>query len=321
SMTESTVDRINGITPSALDLIGNTPLIALDRLWPGPGRLLAKCEFLNPTASLKDRSSYYMIAKAKESGQLKDGESVIEVTSGNQGGGIACVTAVMGHPFTVTMSKGNSPQRAIMMNALGANVILVDQVTGKPGNVTADDVAAAEETAMKIREETNAYYVDQFNNPTNCLAHYETTGPEIWRQTNGRIDAFLVGCGTGGCFVGTSKFLKEKNPNVRCFVVEPEGCQPIAGCTITKPLHLLQGSGYGCVPTLFDKKVYNDSISVSDEEAIEYRKLLGQKEGLFCGFTTGGNIAAAIKLLKSGQLPKDAWVVTILCDSGLKYPE
>ncbi|XP_053203360.1 uncharacterized protein LOC128388040 [Panonychus citri] len=320
-MTDRTVDRLNGITPSALDLIGNTPLIALDRLWKGPGRLLAKCEFLNPTGSLKDRSSLFMITKARESGKLNDGDPVIEVTSGNQGGGIACVTAVLGHPFTVAMSKGNSPQRAIMMKALGANCILTDQVNGKPGNVTADDVAAAEEAAMKVKDEIGAYYVDQFNNQTNWLAHYEMTGPEIWRQTAGKIDAFLIGCGTGGCFVGTSKFLKEKNSNIKCFVVEPEGCQPIEGCTITKPLHLLQGSGYGCVPTLFKPELYDGTMAVSDEDAVKYRKLLGQKEGLYCGYTTGANIAAAIKLLQSGKLPKDAVVVTILCDSGLKYPE
>lgn len=315
-----TSNREDGITNSAIDLIGNTPLLALDRLWPGPGRILAKCEFLNPTLSLKDRSSYYMVKNAKEAGLLKDGQPIIEVTSGNQGAGVACVASVLGHPFSVTMSKGNSPQRAQMMRGLGANVVLTDQVTGQPGNVTSEDVAAAEEEAMRMKKESGAYYVDQFNNENNWLGHYNTTGPEIWKQTGGRVDAFLIGCGTGGCFTGTSKFLKEKNSNIKCYVVEPEGCEVIGCCSITKKLHLLQGSGYGFVPKIFQSQVCDGSIAVSDDEAIKYRQLLGSKEGVFCGFTSGANIAAAVKLMQSGKLPKDAWIITVLCDTGLKYP-
>ncbi|ODM97401.1 Cysteine synthase [Orchesella cincta] len=309
------------IKSSALELIGNTPLVALDRIWPGPGRLLAKCEFLNPGASIKDRSSLGMIKKAVESGSLKPGAPVLEVSSGNQGCGLALVCAVLGHPLTVTMSKGNSPQRATMMRALGANVELVDQVEGTPGNVTLADVSAAETKGLALVKESGAFYVDQFNNDNNSCSHEETTGPEIWKQTGGKVDAFLATVGTAGTFMGVSRYLKKVNPEVQCFAVEPEGAQPIRGCEITKPLHLLQGSGYGAVPRLFKFDTMDETLTVSDQEAVEYKRLLGKKEGLYLGYTSGANVAAAVKLLKSGVLGKDPWVVTVLNDSGLKYPE
>lgn len=309
----------NEIKSSALELIGNTPIVALDRLYPGPGRILAKCEFMNPGASIKDRSSLYMINKARESGELKPNGRVVEVTSGNQGCGLAVVCAVLGHPLTLTMSMGNSAQRAIHMEALGAKCVRVPQVEGTYGNVTLADVLQAETEGLKIVKETEAYYVNQFNNEANSLAHYESTGPEIWRQTGGHVDAFIATVGTAGTFSGTAKYLKEKNPQILTFVVEPKGSEPIKGEPITKPLHLLQGSGYSCVPNLFKYEYLDETISVTDEEAVEYKALLGEKEGLFVGYTSGANVAAAVKLFNSGRLPKDAWVVTILNDTGLKY--
>jgi len=314
-------DGTTDIKASALELIGNTPLVALDRIWPGPGRLLAKCEFMNPGGSIKDRSSLGMITKATESGELKPGAPVLEVTSGNQGCGIALVCAVMGHPLTLTMSKGNSPQRAAMMRGLGANVELVDQVEGTPGNVTLADVTAAEERGLELVKETGAYYVNQFNNDNNSSSHEHSTGPEIWKQTGGRVDAFLATVGTAGTFMGVSRYLKTVKPDIQCIAVEPEGSQPIRGCEISKPLHLLQGSGYGAVPRLFKFDNLDETMSVTDAEAVEYKRLLGKKEGLYLGYTSGANVAAAIKLLKSGKLGKDPWVVTVLNDTGLKYPE
>lgn len=308
------------IKESALDLIGNTPLVALDRIWPGPGRILGKCEFLNPSGSLKDRSAYYMIQKALESGRLKPGAPIVELTSGNQGCGLALVAAVLGHPITMTMSAGNSPQRAVMMKGLGADIVLVPQVQGQPGKVTGPDAQAAGNVAKKISEETGAYLPDQFNNYDNCEAHEVTTGPEIWRQTGGRVDAFLQTIGTSGAFTGVSKYLKSKNKNVVTVVVEPEGCQAIKGLPITNPYHLMQGSGYGIAPPNFSYDLMDTTIGVSDEEVVKYTKLLGSKEGLYVGYTSGANVAAAVKLLESGTLPKDAWVVTLLNDSGLKYP-
>ncbi|XP_013140272.1 PREDICTED: putative inactive cysteine synthase 2 [Papilio polytes] len=309
----------NEIKASALDLIGETPIVALDRLYPGPGRILAKCEFMNPGASIKCRSSLYMIRKALESGQLKPGGSVLEVTSGNQGCGLAVVCAVLGHPLTLTMSKGNSAQRAIHMEALGAKCVRVPQVEGTYGNVTLADVKQAEAEGMRLVDELGAYFVNQFNNEANADAHYATTGPEIWRQTGHHVDVFVATVGTAGTFTGTSKYLKEKNPNLLSFVVEPAGSEPIKGKEITKPLHLLQGSGYGCVPNLFKFDYMDGTVSVTDEEVIKYKNLIGEKEGLYVGYTSGANVAAAVHLLQSGKVPKDAWVVTTLNDTGLKY--
>lgn len=309
----------NEIKASALDLIGNTPIVALDRLHPGPGRILAKCEFMNPGASIKCRSSLCMIKKALASGELKPKEPVVEVTSGNQGCGLAVVCAVLGHPLTLAMSKGNSAQRAIHMEALGAKCVRVPQVEGTYGNVTLNDVKAVEEVGLRIVKETGAYYVNQFNNDANSESHYQTTGPEIWRQTGHRVDAFVATVGTAGTFTGTTRYLKENNPDLKAYVVEPEGAQPIRGLPVIKPLHLLQGSGYGCVPNLFKREYMDGTLSVSDEEAMEYKKLIGEKEGLYVGYTSAANVAAAVKLLKSGQLPEDSWVVTMLNDTGLKY--
>lgn len=309
----------NEIKKSALELIGNTPIVALDRLYPGPGRILAKCEFMNPGASIKCRSSLHMIKTALETGELKPGTPVVEVTSGNQGCGLAVVCAVLQHPLTLTMSKGNSVQRALHMEALGAKCVRVPQVDGTYGNVTINDVKAAEEEGLKIASNTRAYYVNQFNNENNGTAHYTSTGPEIWKQTGHHVDVFLATVGTAGTFVGTSKYLKEKNPNLKAYVVEPAGSEPIKGEPVTKPLHLLQGSGYGCVPNLFKFDYMDGTISVTDEEAEQYKKLIGEKEGLYVGYTSGANVAAAVKLLKSGLVPSDAWVVTILFDTGLKY--
>jgi cysteine synthase A len=317
----STESGNSGITASALDLVGNTPLLALDRLWPGPGRILAKCEFLNPGGSVKDRSSLSMIREAKASGKLAPNANVLEVTSGNQGCGLAMVCTVLGHPLTVTMSKGNSPQRATMMKALGAEVILVDQVEGTPGNVTLADVNAAEARGLAILKESGAYYVDQFNNDDNINAHVKSTGPEIWSQTGGKIDVFLATVGTAGTFMGVSRFLKSKNPKITCVAVEPQGAEVIEGKEVTKPCHLLQGSGYGAVPRLFKFDTLDFTLSVTDKEAVEYKKLLGSKEGVYCGYTSGANVAAAVKLLQSGKIPADSVVVTVLNDTGLKYPE
>lgn len=313
--------RANGITNSVLDLIGNTPLLALDRIWPGPGRLLAKCEMLNPTGSLKDRSSYYMISKAKEQGLIKDGQGIIEFTSGNQGSGLAMCANILKHPFTAVMSKGNSEQRRIMMNGLGANLLLVDQVNGKPGSVTAEDKLAMRVFGLDYAaKHPDEYLVNQFENELNVQSHYETTAPEIWKQTNGKVDAFCMTVGTAGCYMGVSKYLHEKNPKIKCYVVEPAGCRPIKGEKITKPLHLLQGSGYGAMPHHIDKKHVDEAVAVEEDEVLEMRMRLGKEEGLFLGYTAAANVLAAVNILKSGELGDNPTIVTILCDTGLKYP-
>jgi len=198
---------------------------------------------------------------------------------------------------------------------------VVDQVEGNPGNVTLADVEAAKSKAMEIIAETGAYNVDQFENPNNSEAHYESTGPEIWRQTGGKVGAFLATVGTSGTFSGVSRFLKEKNPEITCVAVEPEGAQVIKGCAVEKPLHFLQGSGYGMVQPLFTYETMDFTLGVTDRDAVKYKKLLGKKEGIYVGYTSGANVAAAVQLLNSGKIPKDSWVVTVLNDTGLKYPE
>ncbi|CAG2105442.1 unnamed protein product [Medioppia subpectinata] len=313
---------MKNIKESALELIGNTPMVALDRLWPGPGRMLAKCEFMNPGASIKDRTSLSMITRALKRGTLQPNGPIIEMSSGNQGCGLAVVSAVLGHSLTIAMSAGNSPQRAVMMRALGARVVLAPQVEGRPGSVTQADAIETELLAQQLVAETpGAYYVDQFNNANNCRAHEETTGPEIWRQTAGQVGAFVACVGTGGAFMGISRYLKRQNPGIVCVVAEPAGAQTIKGLAIAEPRHLLQGSGYGVVPNLFTYDTMDGTVSVTDDEAVKYRDLLARKEGLYVGYTSGANVAAAVKLLESGQVPADAWVVTLLNDTGLKYPD
>lgn len=308
------------IRESALELIGNTPLVALDRIWSGSGRILAKCEFMSPGASVKDRVSLSMVTAALKSGQLKPGEPIVEMTSGNTGIGLSVVSAVLGHPLTLTMSAGNSPQRAVMMRALGSRVELSPQVDGTPGNVTGADLDAVEDRAVQLASETGAFFADQFNNLANIRAHEETTGPEIWRQTGGRIDAFVALVGTAGTFSGVSQYLKRQRSDIKCIAVEPIGAEPIKGEPVNKPAHVIQGGGYGKVPPLFTYDTMDGTVGVSDEEVIHYKRQLAHREGIYVGYSSGANVAAAVKLLKSGKLPQDAWVVTMLNDSGLKYP-
>lgn len=308
------------IRESALELIGNTPLVALNRLWSGPGRILAKCEFMNPGASVKDRVALSMVTAALASGELKPGEPIVEMTSGNTGIGLSVVSAILEHPLTLTMSAGNSPQRSAMMRELGARVELTPQVDGTPGNVTGTDLEEVEKRALQLSMETGAFYADQFNNLANSRAHEETTGPEIWRQTGGRVDAFIALVGTAGTFSGVSRYLKGQRSGIQCLAVEPIGAEAIKGECVTKPAHLIQGGGYGKVPPQFTYDTMDGTISVSDDEVKQYKRLLAQREGLYVGYSSGANVAAAVKLLESGKLPHDAWVVTMLNDSGLKYP-
>ncbi|MGF3024781.1 PLP-dependent cysteine synthase family protein [Methylobacterium aquaticum] len=307
------------ITPSALDLIGNTPLLALDRVHPGPGRLLAKAEFMQPGGSVKDRAARAIILAAREDGRLAPGAPVVEMTSGNMGAGLAVACAALGHPLVVAMSSGNSPQRARMLEALGAEVVLVPQVDGAPGHVTGADVNAAADAARRIAAERGGFYVDQFHAPDGARAHAETTGPEIWEQSSGRVDAWVAAVGTGATFLGVAAALRAHNPRVLCAAVEPEGCQPLAGLPVTKPRHLIQGTSYGSVPPHWSDGVMDLSIPVTDREVDRWRRALATQEGLHVGYSAAANVAAAAALLRSGRLAAAATAVTVLCDTGLKY--
>ena len=303
-----------GVCGSVLDLIGHTPLVALSRVHAGPGTILGKAEFLQPGGSVKDRAARAILLAARRNGRLRAGQPVVEMTSGNMGSGLAVVCAVLGHQLVVAMSQGNSIGRVRMLEALGAEVILVPQVDGQPGQVTGADIAAATAEARRVAVDRGAFYVDQFNAPESVLAHETGTGPEVWQQTEGRVSAFVACIGSGGSFVGTARFLKARNPAVSCIAVEPHGCEILAGQPTTKPRHLLQGAGYGGVPPHWDAGLVDGFIAVTDAEASEWRTRLAVREGLHVGFTAAANVCAAAKIARLGSQ-----VVTLLCDTGLKY--
>ncbi|MFO1038488.1 MAG: cysteine synthase family protein [Geminicoccaceae bacterium] len=307
------------VSTSALDLIGRTPLIALDRVHPGPGRILAKAEFMQPGGSIKDRAARAIVLAARKDGRLAPGAPVVEMTSGNMGAGLAVVCAALGHPLVVTMSAGNSPQRARMLEALGAEVVLVPQIDGAPGQVTGADVAAAADAARQIAAERGGYYVDQFHAAEGVQAHRDTTAPEIWEQCGGRLHAWVAAVGTGATFLGVAAALRERHPGLICVAVEPEGCRPLAGLPVTKPRHLVQGTSYGSVPPHWDGSLMDLSLPVTDEEVGHWRRLLATREGLHVGYSAAANVCAAASLLASGRLPADGTVATVLCDTGLKY--
>ncbi|UCF18710.1 MAG: cysteine synthase family protein [Gemmatimonadota bacterium] len=304
---------------SALAMIGGTPLLELGRLHPGPARIVAKAEFVQPGGSVKDRAALRVIRDARAAGLLAPGQPVVEMTSGNMGAGLAVVCNVLGHPLIVTIPRGNSRGRARMLQALGAEVVLVDQVDGSEGHVTGADIAAATQQALELARDRDAYYVDQFNNPSCIRAHEEGTAPEIWESVGERLDAFVAAVGTGGTFVGVSRFLKRMKPEVVCAAVEPRGAEVLAGKSISKSCHLLQGTGYGILPPQWDASLADSFIAVSDHEAMTCREMLAQREGLHLGYSAAANVWAAVKLVESGRLGDAPTVATILCDTGLKY--
>lgn len=298
--------------------INNTPLIELKKIYKGKGHLYAKMEHIQPGGSVKDRVALQMIRDAYSDGRLLKGMPVIEMTSGNMGAGLAVVCGATENPFTAVMSLGNSPERVKILKALGADVILVPQISGEPGKVTGPDIAKAEEVAKEEALKTNAFYVDQFNNPSSVKAHYSTTGPELLNELGERLNSFIAIIGTGGTFIGTSGYLKSKSGNVKCIAVEPRDAAIIKTGRVINPKHIIQGTSYGYVPPQWDDSLVDDIITLSDDEVFRTKELLGKAEGLFVGFSSGANVAAAIKHLE--QLDNDnSCVATILCDTGFKY--
>lgn len=317
-----------GLAHSVIDLIGNTPMLELHRIVSQlqlDGRLLAKCEMNNPGLSKKDRVALWMIREALRAGQLQPGQTVVEMTSGNTGTGLALVCAALGHPFVAVMSKGNTPERAAQMRALGAEVALVDQLPDSiPGQVTGDDLKLVEIEAARITLERAAYRASQFSNPANVIAHELTTGPEMWEQSGGAIDVFVDCPGTSGSFTGVSRYLKSKNQQVKCYVIEPEHAAVLNPENATSASeiggHKIQGAGYARHDenlVLFERKLADGFISITDEEAIEATRLLARTEGVMGGFSTGAHLAAAIRLLKTTE--KGKTIAFLICDSGLKY--
>ncbi len=308
------------LLPSVLGAIGRTPLVALDRLTRGlEGRILAKLEFLNPGFSKKDRNALEMIEEAEAAGDLRPGQTVVELTSGNTGTGLAIVCTVRGYPFVAVMSRGNSQERARMMAALGAEVVLVDQLPDSiPGQVSGGDLAQVEETAQRLVIERQAFRADQFRLSASRLAHARHTGPEILRQSGGRIDAFCDFLGTGSSFSGCAAAFKAHNPAIRCFVVEPAGAAVLAGEAVTRPDHRIQGGGYAMEDLpLLNRAQIDGFLQVTDEEARQMARRLAREEGIFAGFSAGANVAAAFSLLE--RRCRGQTIAVLLCDSGLKY--
>jgi cysteine synthase A len=303
-----------------LAAIGRSRLIELSRVGRGlDGRILAKLEFLNPSGSKKDRIALRMVEDAEASGALQPGQTVVELTSGNTGTGLAMVCAVKGYPFVAVMSAGNSRERSQMMRALGAEVILVEQGEGSlDGHVTGDDLALVERVAARTALERNAFRADQFRLPGNPDAHHDGTAAEIWDQSGARIDGFCDFVGSGGSFAGIARYLKGQRASIRCYVIEPVGAATLAGQPLTDPAHRIQGGGYA-MPDLaqLDRTLVDGYLTVSDEQAIDGAHRLAREEGVFAGFSSGACLAAAEQLLR-GPLGGGT-VVILLADSGMKY--
>jgi cysteine synthase len=311
---------VDGVAKSIVEVIGNTPVIELDRLTTGlQGRIVAKLEYLNPGFSKKDRIARQIIDDALAAGDLRPRQTVVELTSGNTGTGLAIVCAVRGHPFVAVMSEGNSPERARMMRALGAEVILVPQARGaRPGRVSGEDLALVEARAQSVTRERGAFRANQFVNQSAASAHELHTGPELWQQTGGRIDAFCDFVGTGGTYVGMTRALKTRRPSIRCYVVEPEGAAALAGQRVTRANHRIQGGGYAMARLdLLENVPVDGYLAISDSEAISVARRLARQEGIFAGFSSGAVVAAALQLLEHDEANQT--VAVVLADSGLKY--
>ena len=304
---------------SVLDAIGNTPLVELARITSEiDGVIFAKLEYLNPGYSKKDRIALQIIEDAEASGALQPGDTVVELTSGNTGTGLAIVCAAKGYHFVAVMSRGNSRERARMMIALGAEVVLVDQAPGsRAGQVSGDDLALVEDRAWQITRQRGAFRADQFQLAGNARAHYRHTAPEIMRQSGG-IDAFCDFVGSGGSFAGCARYFKERDPAIQCYAIEPEGAAALAGQAVTHPNHKIQGGGYAMSDLpLIDRELIDGCLQVCDEDALDMARRLAREEGLFAGFSSGANLAAALQLLATKH--RGGRIAILLPDSGLKY--
>lgn len=314
------MSRESVLLPSAIEAIGSTPLVDLSRMTQHlEGGILAKLDYLNPGFSKKDRIARQIIEDAEHQGQLRPGQTVVELTSGNTGTGLAIVCGVKGYPFVAVMSRGNSHERARMMSALGAEVVLVDQLPDSTaGQVSGGDLKLVEMKTRELVKERDAFRADQFRLEGNFRAHFLNTGPEIIKQSSGNLQGFCDFIGTGGTFAGCAAAFKAHDPAIKCYVVEPKGAAVLSGEMVSKPNHRIQGGGYSIADLHYlNPQDIDGYLKISDQEAIEAARQLASKEGIFAGFSSGANIAAAIKLLQ-GPL-KGNRVATTINDSGLKY--
>ena len=294
-----------------LDLIGNTPLVEvanLEKAYNLKAKVLVKLEYRNPAGSVKDRIAQAMIEDAEKKGILKEGSVIIEPTSGNTGIGLAAIAAAKGYRAILTMPETMSVERRNILKAYGAEIVLTEGSKGMKGAI-----AKAEELAKEIE---GSFIPGQFDNPANPKVHYETTGPEIWRDTDGKVDAFVAGVGTGGTVTGTGKYLKEQNPDVKVVAVEPASSpvlsQGKAGA------HKIQGIGAGFVPKVLDTAVYDEIITVENDDAFAASKELTKKEGILTGISSGAALYAALQLAQRPEF-EGKTIVALLPDSGDRY--
>ena len=302
---------MSNIYTSADQLIGKTPLLELTHIEKAhdlKAKIVAKLEYFNPAGSVKDRIAKAMIDDAEAKGLLKAGSVIIEPTSGNTGIGLASVAAARGYRIIIVMPETMSVERRQLMKAYGAELVLTEGAKGMKGAI-----AKADELAKEI---PNSFVAGQFVNPANPKAHYETTGPEIWADTDGKVDFFVAGVGTGGTITGTGKFLKEKNPAVKVVAVEPKTSAVLS--TGIAGSHKIQGIGAGFVPDVLDTKIYDEIIPVDNDDAFAVGKEMGHREGVLAGISSGAALWAAIELAKR---PENAGktIVVLLPDTGDRY--
>lgn len=293
------------------ELIGKTPLIALENYGKDlEGNLIVKLERNNPAGSIKDRAAKYMIEEAEKKGVLKDGSTIIEPTSGNTGIGIAAIAASKGYKAIIVMSEAMTVERQNLIKAYGAEVVLTPAAGGMKASIE-----KAEELSYKVE---NSWIAGQFDNRDNVKAHIETTGPEIWEDTDGNVDFLVAGIGTGGTLTGAGEYLKSKNPSIKVIAVEPKASPVLTEGIKAAAPHKIQGIGAGFIPSILNTTLYDEVISVSNEDAWETTRQLAVKEGLLCGISSGAALAAGRELASRPENKKKN-IVVILPDTGERY--